>query len=101
MRPEAVPENAFPTPPPSPGFTLPPYPNLQVKLKPKARKLHCEAVLDSGGKNYNSNVEPSRQVGGPGRGLCVSAPHQVTWCAAAAGCKPHSGCLPHTRSLDT
>ncbi|GAB4814270.1 hypothetical protein N2152v2_001316 [Parachlorella kessleri] len=34
----------------------------KVRLKPKVKKLQCEARLDTGSRNYNSNVENSRQI---------------------------------------
>ena len=45
----------------------------QVRLKPKVKKLQCEAKLDTGGRNYNTNVENSRQVGP----CCMPSPRKT------------------------
>lgn len=35
---------------------------LQVRLKPKVKKLSAEAKIDVGSRNYSNQVEPSRRI---------------------------------------
>lgn len=72
----------------------------QVRLKPKVKKLSCEAPLETAGRNYNTNVEPSRKVGegphgggeqgGGGEGACVFRKCGRIGAAGEAGARRHT-----------